>query len=297
MKIKILVTLAVLVALLFVFYRVGINNIIQVFPKLLRFETLIIISLFYLAVLVRGIRWKYLLNENLSYLQAFKMYFINSFLDSVSPVVGPGEIWRIKSCRSFGLGKVTSVVIIERVMGGIAVFLFLLFLLSTIEIDGFQIIDKSLGIVFTILSAAIIIYLFQYPKFWKFIGRFIKVGDQEYSDVKELLQRRHLFLNTFLISALAWFIDLLSFWILANFISNLSFKFTSTVMLLSFIVGISLIDPVGITQLLTQISLLSLRTSLTNAGMIGIISITLGLSHLIVGYLLYTTYSPPKKLK
>lgn len=287
--VKHLMLLLALGALFYVVYRIGPGNILSVLPKALNPRLLLVFGIYYFTIFLRGVRWRIMLRESISYPEAFKIVFSTAFFNLVSPV-RMGELWRIKKCSRFGLGRVTTATIVERSADVFVTILIAIAAFSTIGI-GFQsqILPGAIGAGLLLVLAFVGLTVMQDKRFWNFVGRYFKIGKNEHRSVKELLANRWLILKAVVVTFFIWGFDVFNFYNLANIIAPISIGFVAIALLVSALLGSSIISQVAVAQVLLMIGILSLKVPYASAAAIAILmGIVYYWIQIPIGYLIYT---------
>jgi uncharacterized protein (TIRG00374 family) len=268
---RLIILLLVVTALIYVIYRIGINEILSVLPKALRPELLVFFVLYYFNVTLRGYRWKTLLDDSISLTEGFRLIFLTTFYNYISPV-RLGELWRVNECKSSGLGRCSAAIVTEKV---IDVGVILILVLVSLTFLGMgtesQIAQGIVGSVMMIVMAFVALQVLKHEKFWKIAGKFMKIKKGQHFHVREFLKERKMMLKVFVISLFIWLVDIFSFWYLANLIIPISIEISSIAYLISLLIGSSMITSVGVAQILVLIGVFSLTLSVVDAGAIGIL--------------------------
>ncbi len=268
---RIIILALVVCALIYVIYRVGISEILAVLPKAFVPGLLVFFLLQYANWVLRGARWRMLLKEDFSLWEGFRLIFLTIFYNQVSPI-RLGDLWRVNECKLSGLGRCTASIITEKV---IDVGVVLILVLASISAMGLgadsQFSQGIMGSLAMIVTAFVGLQVLKQKWFWELAGKFIKVEEGQHLHVNDFLKERRMFVKVFLMTILIWSIDLTNFWYLANLIVPVRFEFSSIALLVSALIGSSLITSVGVAQVLVLMGVLSLNIPAVDAAAVGIL--------------------------
>lgn len=272
MDMKRLVVLALVVcALAYVVYRIGLEDILSVLPKAATPGLLVFFVLHATNVVVRGYRWRMLLNERFPLTEGFRLIFLTAFYNQVSPV-RLGDVWRVNECKLSGLGRCTASIITEKVIDVIVLLIVVVASLSSLGMRAeSQVVQGVMSSLFMIVAAFLGLQALKQKWFWALASRFIRVEDDQHIHVADFMKERKMFVSAFIITMLIWAIDLVNFWYLANLITPVRFEMTSVALLVSALIGSSIITSVGVAQVLVMIGVLGMNTAPVNAAAIAIL--------------------------
>jgi uncharacterized protein (TIRG00374 family) len=185
-KFKILISLAI--SIILIYFLLTKINLIDIYALLKESDTKIILSAFILYLIIyatRALRFRYLLNKEVSYSNLFPVVCIHNFLNMALPLK-TGEIsysYLLKKSSQISFKKSISNILIARLMdlGGIA-FLFFLSLGIYIQDTKF----KFLLITLSWISLAAMFFTFFFISKLKFISK-IKVKNPFFIKLKEFI--------------------------------------------------------------------------------------------------------------
>ncbi len=280
----------VIIALGYVLHRIGVSQVLSVLPRALRPELVIVFSLFYFNTLVRGFRWRLLLSTRIKILESFRYIFLTNFFNVISPVRF-GDLWRIKECKKYGLGRTTAAIITEKVIDVSAIAIIVLGSLSLLNIGlGSQIQQGVIGAGVMVVVAFVALNILRSEMFWKLASKFAPTSKEAHVEVREFLRERKKIGAAFILTFLIWSVDLFNFWIIANMITGVSAGVAVLALLTSSLLGSSMITQFGVAQMLVLI--LALKTLGVNSVDAGAISILFGSIttwvQIPIGYLIHS---------
>lgn len=285
---KIGILVLAIAALIYVIYRIGAGQILQVLPRALKPELVLILALYYIAYTLRGIRWSWLIMRKLSLWEGFRLIYLNNFFNFVSPV-RVGELWRIKECRKYGIGVATAATIVERVLDVITVILLTIISLTVVGMNmQAQLNQGLLASAIMIIVALIALKILQDKRVWQLASKFISVDHSEHVSVRNLLKERNVLGKSFTLTIIIWILAVVLFWLMANLIAPVSLPFAGVTLLVSTLLGSTLITSVGVAHILLIIGILSLQVNYVDAAAIGILmGIVYYWLQIILGYVVY----------
>lgn len=129
-KRKILVIIITLIILTLIFYKIDFVKLIETFKKFNYRYLVQIVLLYIITLIIRGLRWKYLLNNDSKYsaVNLSKVFTVGSMLNAFVPARA-GDLYRayyLGSVMGENKIKIFGSVILERIFDGISVFVILL---------------------------------------------------------------------------------------------------------------------------------------------------------------------------
>ncbi len=285
---KILFLILAIGALVYVVYRIGLEEILSTLPGALKPDIFLFLVIYYFSTVLKGIRWRMLIMKNISLWEAFRHVYVANFFNYASPV-RMGELWRINECRKYGIGAAASATIVERVLDVVAVlFMGGAFLSSISSGIASQAVRSIWASFIMIIAAAAALKILKYKKTWSFVGRFLHVGSDDHESAQRLMDEKKILLKSFILTIMIWIMNVVYFWIIANLIAPVALAVSGAIWLSAVLLGSPFITSVGVTHILLIIGMLSLELSYVDAAAIGILAGALTCwIHIVIGYIVY----------
>ena len=185
------------VLLVIIFWKIDFSQLIRLIISFNVKDLFFIIIIYFLSLILRGLRWKYLIrnNTNLSLISLSEIFTVGSALNSYLPL-RVGDLWRAyylnkesenlninnsnnKQDNKFYIGKTKALasIVLERILDGVSIVLILIFasLIFYSNSDILKLIYISGILFFGALFFILLIYNFNIiDKIFNYVYRFIK---------------------------------------------------------------------------------------------------------------------------
>ena len=161
-KKKLLVLIVTLVIFGFIFYKIDFVKVVETFKNFNSKYLIHIVILYITTLVLRGFRWKYLLNNDNKYsvLDLAKVFTVGSMLNSFVPARA-GDLYRayyLGSVAQENKVKIFGSVILERIFDGVSVFVILMLTVANTFASGLILkLTYATGVLF--LGSLILFYL------------------------------------------------------------------------------------------------------------------------------------------